>query len=90
MSTTRNESFKKMKKSGGLAALDGQVLAAIEKKTTTRQEISEENDIPINSVSGAVTRLLRLGLICEIGSRKNPETGKRNAILAVFKIEEVA
>lgn len=90
--STKNQSFKNLKKSGRLAELDGQVLAAIEAaavmgQTPTRHDIEESQDMYMSSVCGAVRRLIDAGLIVEVGSRKNPETGKNNKTLAPFRRE---
>lgn len=91
MSTvTRNKSYKDMKAGGGFAALDAEVLDAVRasgETGITRQEISATRTRAINSVCGAVARLLAEGAIVEVGSRKNPTSGKQNAILVVYRRE---
>lgn len=86
-SETKKQSYKKLKKSGRLPALDAEVLAAIQSENLTREEISVKIDARLSSVCGAANRLLKAKRIVEVGSKKNPDTGFRNNILAPFYVE---
>lgn len=47
----------------------------------TRQEISEQLRMPINSVCGRVNELMKNGFVFEDGKRLNPNSGKWNLVV---------